>query len=184
LLRSETAEDLVGKFFWSDLVTAFASGTLYDEFKQRVQARFDGIEHVSIVGSGNWGHSLNPDKFLEPFSQKSDIDVAAVSFEQFSVAWEELRKFHRNRWYELSPRVRDDLRRNGQNVYAGFVSPKWIPDKRSSYLFQHRVALDKLSDSMVGYRSVNMYFFKNSVEALDYYLRGFKTAQRRIGDAI
>ncbi len=152
----------------------------YCSFKSRIMKRLDKVEHVCLVGTGNWKFSLNPEKNFKSFDSSSDIDVAVISEHQFISTWEEMRKYHRNRWYRLTIGERDRLRRNGENVYSGFISPAWIPEKQSKLKFEYLRLLNALRDQHVGFRPVKMVFFKNMVEAIDYYKRGFVIAQQKV----
>ena len=130
------------------------------------------------MGSGNWKFSLNPEKNFKVFDTKSDIDIAIICRSSFEKTWDELRGYHRQNFYLLSQTKKEQLRRNGENVYSGFVSPQWIPNKSDMKLI-HVVNKNKYSDAVVGFRNVNMMYFKNQNEALDYYVRGFRFAQTR-----
>ncbi len=46
---------------------------------------------LAIVGTAALGWSLNPEKNLKPFDNKSDVDVAVISPYHFTVAWHYLR---------------------------------------------------------------------------------------------
>jgi hypothetical protein len=123
---------------------------------------------------------LNPEKALKPFDEASDIDVAIVSSSRFFQTWELIRDFQRTSWYRLNHDDRQRLRRNGENIYSGFVSPKWILDRRSMYRFDFLRLLNQLSDANVGYKTVNALYFRNRAEVEDYYRRGSMIAKRRI----
>jgi hypothetical protein len=180
LIREKNPEELVKNYLWSEKVTAFSNSDSYLNFKTAVKAHIDGIEHISLVGTGNWKYSLNPRKNFKPFNETSDIDVAVISSQQFITTWDEMRLYHRNHWYKLSYEQRIKLRRNCENIYSGFISPSWIPEKRSKIRFQHKRLLNTLSDERVNFLPVKMLFFKNSIEAIDYYKRGFILAQRKV----
>src|SRR5437016_2101642 len=94
-LRSTPPEELADKYLSAREVVAFPAGTIYETFRQNVCAVIHGVEQVSLVGTGNWGFSLNPYKTFKPFNSSSDIDVAVISQDQFNLTWEELRKVHR-----------------------------------------------------------------------------------------
>jgi len=131
-----------------------------------------------VVGSGNWKFSLNPDKSFREFGEHSDIDVAVISKDLFDGFWEEMRFQHRAHFYRLPLEYRDRLRRNSENVYAGFISPNWIPNRNPTAAYEYKRNLDSLSDRHVRSLKVKMMFFKNFDEAADYYARGFRMAQR------
>lgn len=136
------------------------------------------VQHVAVMGSGNWRYSLNPEKKFREFCSKSDVDVAIISNDRFNEYWEEMRTHHRKHFYALSSDEKSRLRRSGENVYSGFISPMWIPnrDRRKSYEYQRM--LNALSDKAVQFLKVKMLFFKNEMEAVDYYARGFQIARK------
>lgn len=132
------------------------------------------------MGSGNWGYSLHPEKAFKAFDQSSDIDIAVISPKHFNSLWDEMRRCHCQRWYQLTEDQRTALNRNAQNVYAGFISPLWLPDSRSGKRLEFRRHFNHLSDEEVGHRPVKAYFFKNLAEAVDYYQRGFAKARKAL----
>ena len=144
----------------------------YATFRNYVELAYPNGEAVFIAGSGNWGFSLNPRNNLRPFGQHSDIDVGVVNLDWYNQTWEQLRTFQRRYFYQLSPKVQSELRRNGENVYSGFVSPTWIPEKGNNFRFAHSKVLNALRSQLVGFLPVKMLFFKNRIEAIDYYKRG------------
>lgn len=129
------------------------------------------------MGSGNWAYSLNPKKNFSLYSEQSDIDVVVICEKTFNRTWDALRTYHRTNYYLLSTPEKERLRRNGENVYSGFITPKWIPDKKAKLRFEYEVNTNKYSDENVQYREVNMMYFKNINEVIDYYVRGFSRAK-------
>jgi hypothetical protein len=144
----------------------------YATFCNYVKTAYPEGGDVFIAGSGNWGFSLNPNNSLRPFGQYSDIDVGVIHPDWFNQTWEQLRLYQRQFFYQVPGSVREALRRTGENVYCGFASPRWIPDKGNNFRFAHIKILNALSSHLVGYLPVRMLFFKNRVEAIDYYKRG------------
>src|SRR5262252_2940866 len=123
LLGATQPDILAAQFLAAENVTAFPNVAEYLSFKERVANYINDVESVSIVGTGNWRFSLNPDKHLKEFDRASDIDVAVISHKRFTDTWEELRRVHRLEWYSFDRWVQERLKRNGQNVYSGFVTP-------------------------------------------------------------
>jgi hypothetical protein len=164
----------------SDRVHALPTPAEYERFRLKVMEQLPATEFVAIVGSGNWRFSLNPDKFLVEYHSKSDIDVAVVSQELYQSTWDEMRKLHRERWYTLSADERSRLTRNGQNIYAGFACPIWIPQRGHPTVYSFKSMLNRLSGPELGYREVKMMYFKNQTEMIDYYRRGFEAGKRGI----
>ncbi len=158
-------------------VVACADANRYQDFRQRVSLAYPKGQQVFIAGSANWGFSLHPEKNLRAFGDHSDIDVGVINEGYFHTTWGELRNYHRSFFYRMPRHAKDALRRNGENVYSGFVSPAWIPDTGNNFRFQHSKILNALSSQLVGFKPVKMLFFKNRVEAIDYYKRGIVLLQ-------
>jgi hypothetical protein len=153
----------------------------YAKYINMIREDYADSEHISIAGSANWKYSTNPEKGLfREFSSKSDIDVVIVSKNYFEITWDELRSYHRNRYYSLTYENKQKLKRNGENVYSGFISPLWIPLRNIPLSLEFKKNTDKYSVKAVGFRTVNMLFFRNKDEAIDYYVRGFRAAKREI----
>ncbi len=177
LQRGDPAE-LAREFVLADSVHALPEPDEYSAFREKVRKHLPAAEYVAIVGSGNWRYSLNPDKLLNEYHQNSDIDVAVISLHLYQETWDEMRRLHRARWYALDQSARLRLVRNGQNVYAGFASPIWLPQLGHPGVYSFKSMLNKLSGPELGYREVKMLFFKNETEMIDYYRRGFTDAKR------
>jgi len=180
LVRTQQPDYLVSQYLGATEVAAFPSAAAYSDFKQRVADATRQNAGVYVVGSGNWGYSLNPEKGFKAFDTASDIDVAIVSVELFSQTWEQIRNFHRNSWYAIDHEQRQRLRRNGENIYSGFVSPAWIPERTSPLRFNFLRLLNKLSDDSVAFRKVTALYFRNDAEVADYYRRGFMLAKQKV----
>lgn len=176
-VSKRSALQLASFYFSRNEAAAFDNAAHYQEFVALVQQEVGGGPQVAVVGTGNWQYSLNPYKSFKRFDEKSDIDVAVVSAEMFHNTWEQIRHVHRRTWWSINNDARSSFLRNGENVYCGFVSPKWIPGPTSSYRFKHISMLNRLSNQSPGQREVKMMFFKNETEAIDYYRRGFQLAK-------
>jgi hypothetical protein len=179
-LASGAPVSLAREFVLAEQVHALPSPAAYEAFRQKVFAALPAAEFVSIVGSGNWRYSLNPDKLLAEYHQHSDIDVAVVSYALYQETWEEMRQIHRDRWYTLDRAAKLRLVRNGQNVYSGFACPVWIPQTGHPKVYAYKSMLNKLSGPEIGFREVKMMYFKNETEMIDYYQRGFTEVKRSI----
>lgn len=171
---SAIAEELVHK----TSIHAFDSEQAYEDYKVPIKADHPRAHLVSIVGSANWKFSLNPKNNFRVFHRESDIDVAIICAESYFETWEELRRIHRDKYYTLGQSEQLSLRRNGENVYSGFASPKWIPTLTSSLLRDHLKLTDKYSNRAVGFKKVNMMYFRNVAETIDYYVRSIRLANR------
>lgn len=180
-IRKQEAETLLRQWLNTTAIP-FALGSLdrLQEFLQPIRADWESTELLMISGTGAWRFSLNPDKNFKEFSERSDIDVVNVSYGHFCEAWDRLRFYHRRRWYIIGKEERSRLLRNGQDIYSGFVSPKWIPDKQDRLRFRFLTGLERYSTDVVRFRSVNMLFFKNLEEAHDYYRRGIEIAKSKL----
>jgi predicted nucleotidyltransferase len=170
---------LAESYLYDENVEVFKNAIKYKKYIELIKQDYPSALHIAIMGSGNWCYSLNPRKSFTSFHESSDIDVAIICPESFYRVWEDLRSFHRNNYYLIPHHEKDRLRRNGENVYSGFISPKWIPEKNTKSLFEYEVNINTYSNSDVGYRQVNMMYFKNTEEAVDYYVRGFTIAKKK-----
>lgn len=126
-IRSVNALDLASESLHRDFVHAIPDSITYRSFLDEIRSDYPCSKHIAIMGSGNWKFSLNPDKNFSEYHLKSDIDVAIICRVSFEQAWEELRTYHRKNFYLVPKEAKAQLRRNGENVYSGFISPKWIP---------------------------------------------------------
>ena len=136
---------LAREFCLGNSVHALPTPAEYERFRHKVATQLPSAEFIAIVGSGNWRFSLNPEKLLTEYHAKSDIDVAVVSQELYQGTWDEMRKLHRDRWYTLHPPERAKLVRNGQNVYAGFACPTWLPQRSHPTVYAFKSMLNHLS---------------------------------------
>ena len=178
LVRLANPIDLAAESLHRNFVHAIPDELMYKSFLDEVKVDYPLSEHIAIMGSGNWKFSLNPKENFSEFHDKSDIDIVIICRASFEQVWDVLRKYHRQNFYLLPRDSRIQLKRSGENIYSGFVSPKWIPGK-SIANFICALNSNKYSNEIIGYRSVNMMYFKNSDEALDYYVRGFRLAQQK-----
>lgn len=179
LAHGEPAQ-LARDFVFSAMVHALPDEAAYESFCEKVKAYLPDAEYVSIVGSGNWRFSLNPEKLLTEYHEKSDIDLAVISSRLYYDTWNEMRRIHRDRWYVLDYQSKQRLVRNGQNIYSGFACPIWIPQFGHPKVYEFKSMLNKLSGPEIGHREVKMMYFKNEIEMIDYYRRGFTEAKRGI----
>lgn len=184
LIKSEPADTLARQFLDADKAHIFNGTALYEAFQNRIRQHFEEAESVAVVGSGNWRFSLNPEKSFREFGKHSDVDVAVVSLVDFNKFWHEMRNGHRRHYYGLPYEQKLRLRRNSENVYAGFISPEWIPNRSAQQTFQYKRILNALSDESVHFLRVKLLFFRNMDEAVDYYARGFRIAIRGFKDEI
>jgi hypothetical protein len=180
LVAGNDPDTLAGALMIQPTVCALPDPASYNAFKARVSAALPESEEAFVVGSGNWEYSLNPNKLWNSFHAGSDIDVAVISGSLFKKTWERMRALHRSRWHLLGAEARLALRRNGENVYAGFVSPLWLPHSIDPEVYRFTSMLNRLSGADIGYRQVTMMYFKDRAEAVDYYKRGFRAARREI----
>lgn len=169
--------ELTDWFLRSETVEAFPTPEKYNEFQAAVMTLYPNAEKVAVAGTANWSFSLNPNKNFKTYDHRSDVDTVVVSPDDYMRFWEEIRVFHRKSYYRIGHREKQDLLRKGQNIYSGFVTPNWIPDRSNETKHRHKQNLNQLTDSRVGFRPVTMFFFRNWDEVVDYYKRGFRLAK-------
>jgi hypothetical protein len=180
IITSGDIKSIVEECLNRDIVHAIPTKSEYANYINTIKLDHSSASHIAIMGSGNWCYSLNPDKKFRAFHKGSDIDIVIICEESFHQTWSDLREHHRKEYYFLSFEQKSKLKRNGENVYSGFVTPKWITDKASKALFEHELRCNNYSNKIVGYRKVNMMYFKNKIETVDYYTRGFRLALGRL----
>ncbi|HFQ5380193.1 TPA: hypothetical protein ACGUMU_003423 [Vibrio vulnificus] len=176
-IRSNNPKDLALRWFSKSQIHAIGTESDYLEFKSQIRADYPNATDIAVMGSGNWGFSLSPHKRFKSYDSTSDIDVAIISDQDFNSIWDDIREYHRQNYYAVSYDNKQALLRNGQNVYSGFVTPKWNPNIKSSLRHNYELNTNKYSSSLVGYKPVNMMFFKNIHEVVDYYVRGIRLAK-------
>lgn len=180
-IKDQDPDSLLEKWF-SDgpLPHAFDTRSSLQCFIDQIDSDWVDTEHVWLGGTSAWRYSLNPRNSFSEFSDSSDIDVVNISNAHFVETWDRIRDYHRINWYSVDSAAQKRLRRNGENIYSGFVSPRWIPDKSDELRFFFVTRLETYSTSDIEFRDVNMYFFRNFDEVKDYYRRGIQLAKRRI----
>lgn len=173
-IKSHDIHDAVKYFLYQNTVPAINGISEYERYKELVKIDHPRAENVLIGGSGNWGYSFNPRKLFRPFCSESDIDLIVVSSSDFIRAWNSLRKYHRENWYRIGSHNQMELRRNGENVYSGFISLKWISDYKVPDRIDYEEMVDSYSNKIVNYKKVNLMYFRNETELVDYYIRSFR----------
>lgn len=184
IISIQDPKDTVEECLFRPFTHAIPNKNDYSAYTGLISCDYKQAEHIAIMGSGNWGYSLNPDKILRPFCDNSDIDLVIICYATFIKTWNELRNYHRKNYYLLNEDQRKKIKRNGENVYSGFVSPKWIFDRRSPMRFAYEINSNRYANEYVNYRTVNMMYFKNTEETIDYYARGFRSAKEAIKNGI
>jgi len=177
-VKSLTPIDLAEESLGRNFVHAIPDEATYKSFLNEIKLDYPLSERIAIVGSGNWKFSLNPHKNFGEYNNNSDIDIAIICRASFEKTWEELRNYHRKNFYFVSRSIQTQIKRHGEDIYSGFVSPKWILGK-SNLRFEYVTNTNKYSNHVIDFRKVNMMYFKSLDEALDYYVRGFRRAQKR-----
>lgn len=177
-IQSTNPKDIVEESLHRDFVHAIPDTSKYKTYIANIKSDYPQSVHVAIMGSGNWKYSLNPYKNFSEYHIKSDIDIVIICPESYKKTWDELRVYHRKNFYFISDLQKQELLKFGENVYSGFICPKWIPGK-SSVKLEYALNTNKYSNEEVAFRNVNMMYFKNMDEALDYYIRGFRLVKIR-----
>lgn len=177
-IRSQSPIDIAERLIMKKSIHALDSEDEYEKYRQIVRNDHPNAYHIAVVGSANWKFSLAPQKNLREFHHKSDIDIAIICADSFLHTWDALRKHHRDHYYSLTQDGRNGLKRNGENVYCGFVTPKWVPSLQSSIRQQHEKRTNAYSTKDVKFKTVNMMYFRNMDETIDYYVRGVRAAAR------
>jgi hypothetical protein len=179
-IRQTEPSELIERWLNDGKPCAFLSADDLDKFTGKIAIDYPDAQSIKIAGTSNWQYSLNPEKGFSEFHERSDIDVIIVSPADFEKTWNILRSLHRKHWYSWGKTLRDKVLRTGQNIYCGFVSPKHIPDNTSNYRFEFIQRCNSYSTTLVGYRDVNLMFFKCDDDVVDYYIRGLRIARSKV----
>jgi hypothetical protein len=143
---------------------------LYLEWKHDLGTRL-GVDPraITLVGSAASGFSFSPQRALQPFHERSDVDVAVVSAHHFDIVWRWLRSLSVER-YRLPRYVQGQIDDHRERlVYWGAIATdrllhytplgkQWIP------------ALSEVAKRLPGNnsRDVNVRLFRE-FEALRAY---------------
>ena len=102
------------------------SPDVYFELQVAVAERFEiHPSEVTIVGSGQLGFSIAPQKRFRHFGNNSDIDLAIVSPPLFERVWKLANEYWRaNRWWPEIGEFRKYL-------FRGWIRPDKMPPKNS-----------------------------------------------------
>lgn len=177
-IRSQSPASIAEELLMKPTIHALSSEEEYQGYKDIIRIEHPNAYHIAVVGSGNWKFSLNPHNSLRVFRDESDIDVAIICAESFLGTWDAMREHHRNNYYSLNGDARDALRRAGENVYSGFITPKWISSRGSKVRQEYDKRRNSYSNRSVKFKTVNMMYFRNMDETIDYYVRGIRIAAR------
>ena len=102
----------------------------YFDFKNKISARLNvHPNNIEVVGSARLGFRLKLEKLGKPFGADSDIDVAIVSNALFEQVWLQLISLTDEKWYDLTPKERANVKECRENIYWGYIRPDRIPPK-------------------------------------------------------
>ena len=110
----------------------FYSSHAPDLHNQMVHAISKGLnvppKDICVVGSARIGFSLSPEKFGQPFSEFSDIDVCVVSDTLFDPSWLDMLGRYRARGITLSQRTKWHLKKHREDhyIYNGWIYPESV----------------------------------------------------------
>ncbi len=173
-INTHDIKEAVEYFLFRESIPAIPVPEEYEKYRKHVGVDHPKAKRVLIGGSGNWGFSFNPTKLYRPFGDMSDIDLVVVSASDFLNSWNNMREYHRKNWHLIGFENQNALRRSGENVYSGFITPKWIPDIKSPFRIKYEEMVNSYSNHLVGYKEVNLMYFRNDTELVDYYTRSFR----------
>jgi hypothetical protein len=128
-IRDDGVDACVGEVLADELPFAFDGvpdqfASLRDQVFQRLGVPPDG---VVVVGSGRFGFSMDPNRWGNPYSTSSDVDVVVVSPELYHRAWVDLGR-NWNKAQLAAPRVLVSARRHrSQLIFYGRMIPDELP---------------------------------------------------------
>ena len=130
-------------------------------------------QDICVVGSARFGFSLTPDKFGEPFSERSDVDMVIVSPELFDPSWVDLLTNRRTSWSALRQATRDGIieHRKRYYIYNGWIYPSLVAEaldigERWITTFNRLSRIPDLSSRRIGGR-----LYRTWEHARHYHLR-------------
>jgi hypothetical protein len=129
LLRERKHEEVVEEFLLQGVPFVFKDdGSTHSVLLAEVSKELAiGQDTIIVVGSGRIGFSLAPEKYGNPFSAKSDLDIAIVNAGLFDDAWMDMLRVG-TAYRTLRPGIRDWLKTHRESlVYWGIVRPDSLP---------------------------------------------------------
>lgn len=135
--NKKSAEYIIEKYVLHNLPYFFRENMdLYFDIKKKISERFKiPITNIYLVGSGQFGFSLNPEKNYKNFREAdneannkkaSDLDFAIISTRLFDEIWDELYDFRIN----SVPHDENDEKRFGmfrRYLFRGWIRPDTWP---------------------------------------------------------
>jgi hypothetical protein len=118
----------VSKWILERIPHVFGADQLRYNDWRRALAQGLGVDPcaVALTGSSSVGISLNPDKNFKEFNQRSDIDVAVISFYHFEVAWHYLRNMG-SEYFRLGAKAQRSVEEHRiKYIYFGTVATDQI----------------------------------------------------------
>ena len=176
LLQKTSATDIVQKYILDGIPFCFQENPgLYDIFRQTICNRFQiHPQNFTIVGSAKVGFSMAPEKYGNPFSEESDIDVVLVSEDLFQNLWLKLIEFKRTTVYKLSKYQRDRFNEFQSILFYGNIRLDMIsadfPFVREWWEFFNTISLD----DRFGPRRIRARIFKSWSHVSFYYENGIR----------
>jgi hypothetical protein len=156
---------------------------------QRLLAHLAGRLSVAetdlvLVGSGRVGFSLNPDpnRFGQPFSARSDLDVAVVSQDLFDRAWIDLLRLTDPQLWSRGERIRRSVRehRDLHYIHDGRMKPHLLMSITDvADLWFDAFRSDPGLEGLAG-RELNGMLFRTWAHAEIYYSKGLRQAMWRV----
>lgn len=97
--------------------------TAYFDWRKKLSELIDvDPSCILFVGSSATGFSLNPYKNFKEFNKESDIDIAVISSQYFSISWRYLR-MNKARLKDLDYKTREAWKEHSSNyVYWGTIA--------------------------------------------------------------
>ena len=130
LLNSRTLDWVIDNYVFRGL--PFYSSHAPEVHNQMIRTISQGLNvsqnDICVIGSARIGFSLSPEKYGQPFSEFSDIDICIVSQSLFDPSWLDVLGRYRTKGLSLNRRTRWHLQehREGHYVYNGWMYPESI----------------------------------------------------------
>ena len=184
ILRVQPLDSVLDTYLFEGLPYSFAEQPRLHQRMIRSLSRGLNVpqQDICIVGSARLGFSLAPDRYGEPFSDLSDLDVVIVSTELFDPSWLDILTNRRVPWSELRQATRTRLieHREKYHVYNGWIYPNSVAEaldigERWLSTFNGLSTIPDLSSRRIGGR-----LYRTWEHARHYHLRSLTQLRQSI----
>lgn len=127
MLRTQPLADVVQNVLFQGEPHVFADRpTDYRELQMHLHGAL-GVpsDRLTIVGSARFGFSLNPDRYGQPFSDMSDVDIVVIDEALFDEIWHIILRWYYPRRQSMGS-DKDWVTQRRREIYLGYFVPNEI----------------------------------------------------------